>query len=134
MIYLDTNVLIYAFCKNVDNLEQKKLSQEILKSAITSSKFLISEIVLYEFAFVSQKLKESNDVIKMNLDFLSKYVKSADVHSETITLMNKISSYKHSFDTYHIAFGNYFNCSELVTFDSGFKQFCDYSKTKITIV
>jgi len=31
MIYLDTNVLIYAFCKNVDNLEQKKLSQEILK-------------------------------------------------------------------------------------------------------
>lgn len=31
MIYLDTNVLIYAFCKNVDNEEQKTLSQEILK-------------------------------------------------------------------------------------------------------
>lgn len=134
MIYLDTNVLIYAFCKNVDNSEQKKLSQEILKSAIASNKLLISEIVLYEFAFVSQKLKESNDVIKMNLDFLSKYIKSADVHSETISLMSKISSYKHSFDTYHIVFSNYFNCSELVTFDSGFNQFCDYSKTKITIV
>lgn len=130
MIYLDTNVLIYAFCKNVDNLEQKKHSQEILKSAIASNKLLLSEIVLYEFAFVSLKLKESNDVVKMNLDFLSKYIKSADVHSEAITLMSKISSYKHSFDTYHI----YFNCSELVTFDSGFKQFCDYSKTKITIV
>lgn len=134
MIYLDTNVLIYAFCKNVDDSEQKKLSQEILKSAIASNKLLISEIALYEFAFVSQKLKEPNNVIKLNLDFLSKYVKNADVHSETITLMSKISSYKHSFDTYHIAFSNYFNCSELVTFDSGFKQFCDFSKTKIRLV
>ncbi len=134
MIYLDTNILIYAFCKNVDNLEQKKLSQEILKSAIASNKLLISEIVLYEFAFVSQKLKESNDIIKMNLDFLSKYIKRADICSEAITLMSETSSYKHSFDAYHIAFGNYFNCSELVTFDNGFKQFCDYSKMKITIV
>lgn len=70
----------------------------------------------------------------MNLDFLSKYIKSADVQSEAISLMSKISSYKHFFDTYHIVFSSYFNCSELVTFDSGFKQFCDYSKTKITII
>jgi len=46
MIYLDTNILIYAFCKNVDNLEQKNLSQEILRHTISQQKLLLSEIVL----------------------------------------------------------------------------------------
>lgn len=134
MIYLDTNVLIYAFCKNVDNEEQKKLSQEILKSSISNQKLLLSEIVLYEFSFVSQKLKEDKQVIELNLAFLSKFAKLADIKQEVLSLMQKTDSYQHSFDVYHVCFSDYFNCSELITFDNGFKKFIDHSKTAIKVL
>lgn len=134
MIYLDTNILIYAFCKNVDNEEQKTIAQGILKSAISEEKLLLSELTMYEFAFVSQKLKESGEATRLNLDFLSQYVKNANIHKKVIDTMQKTSSYKHSFDTYHVCFANHFNCSEIVTYDSGFKIFDKYSETVIKIV
>ncbi len=110
MIYLDTNVLIYAFCKNVDDIQQKKRSQEILKTAIVEKKLLISEITLYEFVYVSYKLKESTDVIKANVAYLSKYVKSANIYDDVIKFINQTDSFQHSFDAYHIVFSNFFNC------------------------
>jgi len=134
VIYLDTNVLIYAFCKNVDNEEQKKLSQEILKSAISNQTLRLSEIVLYEFAFVSKKLKEREETIVFNLEFLAKYVENANIYTDVLTLMQKTSSYKHSFDAYHICFSDHFECEELITFDTGFKQFKNSSKTNIKIL
>lgn len=134
MIYLDTNVLIYAFCKNVDNEEQKKISQEILKSSIIDKTLLLSEIILYEFAFICTKLKESQETIKLNLEFLTKYVKNADIQDDVMCLMQETSTYKHSFDAYHVCFSNKFECAELVTFDNGFKQFEKNSETKIKIL
>ena len=97
MIYLDTNILIYAFCKNVDNQEQKNISQNILKSTIAEQSLLLSEISLYEFAFVSQKLKESTFVIEANLDYLSKYVKVADISNDVVSMMNQTKGYKKLF-------------------------------------
>ena len=77
MIYLDTNILIYAFCKNVDNETQKHKAQEILKESIISKQLLVlSEISLYEFAFICKKLKEELEVINDNIDFLSRYIKN----------------------------------------------------------
>lgn len=134
MIYLDTNVLIYAFCKNVDNEEQKRISQEILRDAVSQQKLLLSEIVLYEFAFVSKKLKEDDAVIVNNISFLLKYVKKADICNEVIEFMKTTNSYRHSFDIYHIVVSNHFGCSKLVTFDSSFKKFQKYSTTKIEIL
>ena len=134
MKYLDTNVLIYAFCKNVDNEAQKRISQEILRETVSQQKLLLSEIVLYEFAFVSKKLEEDYEVIDENISFLSKYVKKADIYNEVIEFMKKTNSYKCSFDVYHIVFSNSFSCSQLITFDSGFKKFNSYSKTKIKIL
>lgn len=31
MEYFDTNIYIYAFCKNIDNQEQKEISQKLLR-------------------------------------------------------------------------------------------------------
>lgn len=126
--------MIYAFCKNVDNQEQKNTSQNILKSAILEQKLLLSEVSLYEFAFVSQKLQESKDITKSNLDFLSKYIKTVDVCSDVIAMMNLTSSYKNSFDVYHIVFSNAYNCSKLITFDKGFDQFRGYTKVEIEVL
>ena len=133
MIYLDTNVLIYAFCKNVDNIKQQKISQNILKTAIKNKNLLLSEVILYEFAFVSKKLEEIPQVIDNNLEFLSKYVRSCNIYDDVIELMKITNSYKYSFDCYHTVFSNYFN-AELITFDAGFKRFKKYSQNKITIL
>lgn len=77
MIYLDTNILVYAFCKNVDDENQKQKAQEILKESIISKQLLVlSEISLYEFAFICKKLEEKLEVINDNIDFLSRYIKN----------------------------------------------------------
>ncbi len=135
MIYLDTNVYIYAFCKNVDNQEQKSISQKILKDAVIQKKLLVSELILYEFAFVAKKLKEEEKNIIENLRFLSKYkYPSPDISDTIINLLEKKSVFKDSFDVYHICFSNYYNSSELITFDSGFKKFKDFSITNIRVL
>ena len=76
MIYLDTNILVYAFCKNVDDEIQKQKAQEILKETIISKQLILSEISLYEFAFICKKLEEELEVINDNIDFLSRYIKN----------------------------------------------------------
>lgn len=135
MIYLDTNIYIYAFCKNVDNKEQKAISQKILKDAVSQKKLIVSELILYEFAFVAKKLKENENSIIENLQFLSKYkYNSPDISDTVINILEKKSVFKDSFDVYHICFSNYYNCSELITFDSGFKKFKDFSITNIKVL
>lgn len=134
MIYLDTNVLVYSFCKNVDDLAQKQKAQDILKNAISTNKLLLSEISLYEFSFVCKKLEEDDEVIKNNLIFLLDFVRNRDICKDVIDYLNLSNSFKHSFDSYHITFANKFNCKELVTFDTGFKKFMKNSKTKITVL
>jgi len=39
VIYLDTNIYIYAFCNNVDDQNQKVISQKILREAVKEKKF-----------------------------------------------------------------------------------------------
>jgi predicted nucleic acid-binding protein len=135
MIYLDTNIYIYAFCKNVDNQEQKAISQKILKEAVSQKSLIVSEVVLYEFAFVAKKLKENEKSILDTLQFLSKYkYNSPDISDKVIDLLEKKSVFKDSFDVYHVCFSNYYNCRELITFDNGFKRFQDFSITTIRIL
>ena len=135
MIYLDTNIFVYAFCKNVDDESQKRKSQEILKESIKNSQLILSEIVLYEFAFVSKKLEEDASVIDNNLKFLSNYEQVAtDISYDVLSLMSKTSSYKQSFDIYHLCFSNHFNCTEFITYNNGFKKFQDFSQAKIEIL
>jgi len=74
MVYFDTNVYVYAFCQNVDNKSQKELSQEILKKHASNQTLILSEIILYEFAFICKKLGEQPKTIQKNLEFLSRYI------------------------------------------------------------
>jgi predicted nucleic acid-binding protein len=134
MTYLDTNVYIYAFCNNTDNPLQQQKSREILTSLVANNKLIVSEIILYEFAFVSKKLQENETVIKNNLEFLSQYIQVANITQKVIDLMQMSSNFQHSFDAYHISFAQYFKCDEFITFDQGFKQFIKYFNGKVTIL
>jgi len=44
MEYFDTNIYVYAFCQNIDNQEQKKLSQKLLKTRASNDKLLVAPL------------------------------------------------------------------------------------------
>ena len=134
MEYFDTNVYIYAFCKNIDNQEQKEISQKLLKDRASKNNLIVSEIILYEFAFSCKKLKEDPITIQNNLNFLSRYVKTTDIsiHKRVIDIFENTNLYTSSFDVFHLAFCEHHNC-KLITFDRGFKKLQNISKIKIDI-
>lgn len=134
MVYFDTNVLIYAFSKNVDNEKQKNISIELVEEAIKSNSLIVSELILSEFAFISNKLNENKNTIDDNLEFLSSYIKSSDyaIHQRMLEILKETSLYISSFDIYHLAFAEHYN-AELITFDKGFKKLLDISKVDIVV-
>jgi len=134
MEYFDTNIYIYAFCKNIDDKNQKEISQQLLKDKASNNNLLVSEIILYEFAFSCKKLKEDPITIQKNLKFLSRYVKSTDinVHKRVLEIFENTNLYNSSFDIFHLAFCEENNC-KLVTFDKGFKKLQTISKIEIEI-
>lgn len=135
MVYFDTNIYVYAFSQNVDNLQQKFLSQGLLKKHAANHELILSEIILYEFAFVSHKLGESKDTIQRNLSFLSRYVSVIDdtVHARTIELFDITGFYKNAFDVFHLAFSESKAC-RLITFDKGFNKLKEVAKVEIEVL
>lgn len=98
MIYLDTNIFVYALSKNVDDILQKEIALKYLREAIEKDELIISQIVLYEFAFVSKKLGEEPKNISENLEFLADFVESAsnNIFTNVINFMNKYDLQKHT--------------------------------------
>jgi len=74
MVYFDTNVLLYAFAKNIDDINQGRISTQLVEKAIENDSLILSEITLCEFAFVSYKIDEDKKNIDDNLDFLSTFL------------------------------------------------------------
>jgi len=134
MVYFDTNVLIYAFSKNVDDEKQKEISVKLIEEAIKNNSLIVSELILLEFAFISNKLNENKNKIDDNLEFLSSYLKPSDstIHQRMLDILKETSLYISSFDVYHLAFAEFYN-AELTTFDKGFKKLLDISKVDIII-
>jgi len=56
MVFFDTNVLIYAFCKNVDNEKQQNISVKLFDEAIKNQNFIVSELILCENSRVKDLL------------------------------------------------------------------------------
>jgi len=134
MVYFDTNVLIYAFAQNIDDEKQKDISVQMVGEAIENESLIVSELILCEFAFISNKLKENKDEIDNNLQFLSEYLKTTDVtvHQRMLEILKETSLYISSFDVYHLAFSEYYN-AKLITFDKGFKKLKKISKVEVVV-
>ena len=134
MEYFDTNIYIYAFCNNVDDKNQKDVSIKLVRESIQNNTMIVSEMILYEFAFASKKLKEDNKFIEQNLDFLSQFVKSTNpnINQRVVEILKVSKQYNSSFDIFHLAFCEYNNC-KLITFDKGFKKLQNLSKIELVI-
>jgi predicted nucleic acid-binding protein len=136
MIYLDTNVFIYALSQNVDDISQKEKALGYLRKSIEKDELITSEVVLYEFAFVSKKLDEESKNINENLEFIADFVQKPNnnLFVKVIEFMSKYELYRHSFDIYHICFSNDFGCDRFITFDKGFKKLQKYVNIEIEIL
>ena len=135
MIYFDTNIYLYAFLTKVDDENQQNKSINILQNALENDRLISSEINLYEYAFVTKKHNENKKDIKKYLDFLSKFIKpSNNIYLRALEIMNKKDFYRHSFDVFHLAFSEYYNCEKLITFDKGFKKLQDITTVEIMIL
>jgi len=135
MDYFDTNIYVYAFCKNIDNKEQKEVSQKLLKESAVNNSLIVSEIILYEFAFVCTKLKENPETIQKNLTFLSRYIVEShkDIALRSLEIFEQTKLYASSFDVFHLCFAQEHK-AKLTTFDKGFKKLKDSATTEITIL
>ena len=134
MVYFDTNVLIYAFAKNIDDKKQGKTSTLLVEDALDTETLIVSEITLCEFAFVSAKMNENKNDIDDNLEFLSSFLQPSniDVNKRVLEILKSKSLYISSFDIFHLAFAEYHNV-KLVTFDKGFNKLQAISKIEIDI-
>lgn len=85
MVYLDTNVLIYASVEQ--DMAKKERSLELLDVLIGEEKLVLSTLVLQEFAFTMSKLKVENEIIRKDCDFYLDYV---SVEQDVFTLKKAI--------------------------------------------
>ena len=136
MIYLDTNVFVYALSQNVDDISQKERALKCLREAIEKDELITSEIILYEFAFVSKKLGEESKNISENLEFIADFIQEPNdnLFAKVVAFMNEHELYRHSFDIYHLCFSADFGCDRLITFDKGFKKLQKYVNIEIEVL
>ena len=125
MIYLDSNVLIYATLSIVDTPSQQEKAIETVKELINNETLLLSNLNLLEYAFVMKKAKEDSEKIESALELFQTFVQDEkyNFHSELMAFLNNDYAFKNSFDLYHIIFANAYNCQKIITFDKGFKKF-----------
>jgi predicted nucleic acid-binding protein len=91
MVYFDTNVLLYAFIKNVDNEKQRDISIALIEKAIYNDTLIVSEVILCEFAFVSKKLNEDKGDIDNNLEFFSTFlhISNLNINQRMMKILRK---------------------------------------------
>lgn len=125
MIYLDTNVLLYATLTHVDTPSQQDKAINILKECIGSGSLVLSNLNLLEYAFVMSKAKEEKSKIENALGLFQAFVKDEKEKFST-SLMRTLDNdyaFRNSFDIYHVVFAHAHACEKIITFDQGFKKF-----------
>jgi len=135
MVYLDTNLLIYASVEQ--DKEKKKKSLNIIEKLIKNQELILSTLVIQEFVFTLSKLKIDNNIIKQDSDFYFNFV---TVEYDYLSLQKAIESCcKGSFckninDVVHIYLAQKSKCKKLITFDSDFKKLDNLTDVKIEII
>ncbi len=136
MIYLDTNVLLYATLSQTDTPSQQNKAIKILKELIDHQTLLLSNLNLLEYVFVMKKAKEDSLKIKSALNIFQSFVQNEpkEFSENLLSILDNNYAFKNSFDLYHLAFANAHRCKEIITFDKGFKKFQDIYEIDIKVL
>ena len=135
MVYLDTNVLIYASVNQ--STDKKKQAIDLIERLIDDEALMLSTLVLQEFVFTLAKLKIGSNIIKKDSDFYFDFV---NIEYDYSTLREAVKSCcvsdncKNINDIIHIHLAEKSKCKKLITFDADFKKLMPLSKLKIEIL
>jgi len=135
VVYLDTNVLVYASVEQ--DIEKKNISLALLEKLISKKELLLSTLVLQEFVFTMAKLKIDNNIIKQDSDYYFSFV---NVEQDYFTLKKAIelccdrNQCKNINDVMHILLAQKAKCSRLITFDGDFRKLDGFNGVKVEIL
>lgn len=134
MVYLDTNVFIYAAIDQVPDKKTKSI--ELIRKLIESSEFGVSTLVLQEMVFSLAKLGMNKQFIERDFHYYSRFHKwdvSKEIMIDSVTLGLKLNGLKSINDLIHLKLAEKF-CSRLITFDKEFSFFKAHTELEIVVL
>lgn len=133
MVYVDTNVLIYAAVEQ--DIAKKNRSIVLLEDCVANGQLLISLLVLQEYVFTLAKLKVDAQAIDKDVRFYSEFAQpiSKQIFLDSYALCAKIDFCRNINDVIHLTFAQQY-CDRLVTFDADFEKLQPHTSLEIEIL
>ncbi len=134
MVYLDTNVLIYAAIEQ--DIRKKEISIELIRLLSSSGRLILSPLVLQEYIFTLSKFGVDGSIIDHDVSFYQDYMVDNYDQDMLLGAMRSCTSTgtcKNINDWLHIKIAQK-HSQKLITFDSDFKKFQKYTDIEIEIL
>lgn len=134
MVYVDTNILIYAGVEQ--DLNKKTIAMRLLENHAQNNTLQLSLLSLQEYSFTFAKLNIDNAITHQDIHYYSNHVKhliTKEIFLSAIELCTKINYHKNINDVIHLKFAEQ-HCDKLITFDNDFKKLKPYTDMEIEIL
>jgi predicted nucleic acid-binding protein len=135
MVYLDTNILIYA---SVEQDPQKKAqSIALLDTLISQNQLVLSTLTLQEFAFTMANLGIDHEVIRQDCGFYFGYVSVESdygIMREAIELCCRQKFCKNINDVMHLLLAQKAKCKRLMSYDRDFRKLSDICAVMVEVL
>jgi len=134
MVYLDTNVLIYATIEQ--DIEKKEKSLDVIEHLVKHQELILSPLVMQEFIFTLSKLKVDRKIIEHDTAFYFNFVSenyTKKMLEEALTLCLEEKNCKNINDVLHMKLATQY-ATKLLTYDSDFKKLQKHTNIEIEIL
>ena len=134
MVYLDTNVLIYATIEQ--DIKKKEKSLDTIEDLVNKNELLLSPLVMQEYIFTLSKLKVDKEIIEHDSSFYFNFVSenyTKEMLEDALQLCLLEKNCKNINDILHMKLATQY-ATKLLTYDSDFKKLQQYTDIKIEIL
>ena len=134
MVYLDTNVLVYAGIEQ--DLARKDKALCLIRSLAEASELHLSALVLQELVFTMAKLRMDVGMIKSDFAYYSNFLSwevSLEDFIKAVKLGLELDNLRNINDLVHLKVAERY-CSKLITFDRDFKKMQGHTHIEIEIL
>ena len=134
MVYLDTNVLIYATIEQ--DIEKKETSIDVIEKLVKNDALILSPLVMQEYIFTLSKLKIDKEIIEHDTTFYFNFVSenyNKKMLEEALKICLKEKNCKNINDILHMKLATQY-ANMLLTYDSDFKKLQKHTEIDIEIL
>ncbi len=134
MVYLDTNILIYASIQQ-DEKKQKN-SIALIEKLVENNELILSPLVLQEFIFTLSKLKIDSNIINNDMQFYLNFTTqnyTKTMLEEALEICIKDRNCKNINDILHTKLATKY-ATKLITYDNDFKKLQKHTDIIIEIL